>query len=359
MCHSFIIFLFVLFGSFAQIMACTGVLVTANDGSIVSGRTVEFAMPLEMSAAVIPRNISFIGKIPNGSGMTYTSKYAAVGIYCFDEQVLMDGMNEKGLVAAAFYFPGYAEYAKVDSSNKNKALSPIEFPHWVLTQFASLDEVKAAISSVVIAPTISSSWGPTPPPMHYIVYDKTGKSIVIEPVGGTLKVYDNKIGTITNSPTFDWHLTNLRNFINLTPLNKSPITLRGLKLASFGQGSGLVGLPGDFTPPSRFVRAALFTCTAIPVNNSTESVYQTFHILNQFDIPYGVIRQNDQGATEFDYTMITTVKEPQTMKYYYKTYDNQTINYVDLNQFDLNAKMIKSIKLTEKQKSINASSMLQ
>ncbi len=339
-------------------MACTGILVTAKDGSTVNGRTVEFGIPLEFTLAVVPRGLAFVGKTPNGAGLTYTSKYAVVGGYCFDEEVLMDGMNEKGLVAAAFYFPGYANYTPASQANQNKALSPIEFPHWILTQFASVDEVKAALSSVVIVPTVYGDWGSTPPPLHYIVYDKQGRSIVIEPLKGALTVHENKLGTITNSPTFDWHLTHLRNFINLSPTNKSPITLRGLKLTQLGQGSGLVGLPGDFTPPSRFIRAALFSCSTIPVADSEASVYLTFHILNQFDIPYGSVRQNNSETTACDYTMLTSVKDPQTLKYYYKSYEDQTINYVDLNQFDLDAKAMKILKLNHTPVSNDISSKL-
>ncbi|PCI93544.1 choloylglycine hydrolase [Candidatus Aerophobetes bacterium] len=259
MIHNTVLIFLISFQLFVSgITACTGILLRAKDNSIVTGRTVEFGVDIKMSVAVIPRNFQFVGNTPKGKGMAYKAKYATFGIYCFDVKKLMDGMNEKGLVAAAFYFPGYAEYAHITTENQSKALSPVEFPNWILTQFATVEEVKAGLSSVVIAPTILDSWGSTPPPMHYVVYDRHGKSIVIEPINGKLVVSENVVGVITNSPTFDWHLTNLRNYINLTPFNVDPLHLRGLKLAPFGQGSGMRGLPGDFTPPSRFVRAAVF-----------------------------------------------------------------------------------------------------
>ena len=342
----------------SEITACTGILLKADDESIVTGRTVEFGSDIDMSVAVIPRNFKFTGNIPNGNGMAYTSKYAAVGIYCFDNKVLMDGMNERGLSAAAFYFPGFAQYAKITTDNQTNALSPVEFPNWILTQFATIEEVKAALHSVVIAPTILSNWGTTPPPMHYIVYDQYGKSIVIEPIHGTLVTYENELGVLTNSPAYDWHLANLRNFINLTPFNAEPIHLRGLELAPFGQGAGMVGLPGDFTPPSRFVRAAIFSTAEIPSKNSDEAVSQAFHILNQFDIPAGVVRQKDQTSFSVDYTLLTSVKDPNAMKYYYRSYDDQTIKFIDLKQFDLDGKTIKSVKAEGMQKSFDASSML-
>jgi choloylglycine hydrolase len=346
------------FVSFCQLLACTGILIQAKDQTAINGRTVEFGMPLDMSLAVIPRNISFIGKTPSGSGLQYRSKYAAVGIYCFDDPVLMDGVNEKGLVAAAFYFPGYASYAKVNQSNRSKALSPADFPNWLLTQFASLEEVKQALHSVVIAPTVLKDWGSEPPPMHYIVYDKTGKSIVIEPVEGTLKVYENPVGVITNSPTFDWQMTNLHNYINLTPYNSKEWNLRSYKITPFGQGTGMIGLPGDFSPPSRFVRAAFFSAAALRSKNADEAVDQAFHILNQFDIPLGSIRQKERGQTSYDYTLLTSVKNPKTSEYFYRSYSDQSIQFVSLHQFDLNAKRIKTMKIQGDQEKFDVSSML-
>lgn len=334
-------------------MACTGLLI---QGSAVSGRTVEFGVDLDMSVAVIPRNMNFVGQTPGGkNGLAYNSKYAAAGIYCFQDKVLMDGINEKGLVAAAFYFPGYAEYARIGEENLSRAVSPVEFPHWILTQFATLQEVRDALQSVVIAPTVLADWGAKPPPMHYIVYDSSGQSLVIEPIGGELVVHENPIGVITNSPTFDWHMVNLNNYINLSPYNIDPVQMNGMELAPFGQGSGMVGLPGDFTPPSRFVRAAIFSTTAL---SSNDPVNQAFHLLNQFDIPLGSVRQKKRRKTSYDSTLLTSVKEPKAMRYYYKSYDDQTVRYVDLHQFDLQAREIQSLRITGRGKSADVSSLL-
>lgn len=354
-----LLFLSLCVANTAQLFACTGMSVQTTNLGTVNGRTVEFGIPLDMHLAVVPRNFSFVGKTSLGDGMSYQAKYAAVGIYCFEDAVLMDGMNEKGLVAAAFYFSGYASYATISEDTQEKAISPVEFPNWVLTQFGTIEEVEDALKSVLIAPTILNGWGNEPPPMHYIVYDKTGKSIVIEPIEGTLKVYENKLGVITNSPTFDWHLTNLSNYINLNPFNAEAKELRGFPFALFGQGTGMLGLPGDFTPPSRFVRAAFFSATALPTENSAEAVDQIFHLLNQFDIPLGAVRQKEPGATYYDFTMLTSVKDPETLRYFYRSYADQTIRFVDLRQFDLNAPSIKAMKIRGKQKKYNISSKLQ
>lgn len=323
--------------------ACTGLKLTAKDGQSVHGRTLEFGIQVDSSVAVIPRGYAFTSTTPSGEGLKYQSKYGVVGTICFNALAVMDGMNEKGLSIGTFYFPTYASYTPTTKENQSRSLSPIDLPNWILSQFATLDEVKAGIKNVVVAPTVVAGWGTTPPPFHYIVYDKSGASITIEPLNGQLVVTDNPIGVFTNSPSIDWHLTNLRNFINLTPFNVKPLKVNGFELQPFGQGSGMVGLPGDFTPPSRFVRAAIYAITAIPSATGNEAVFQLFHILNQFDIPVGVARSVENGITYSDATQATVVRDPNNLKYYYRTFDDQTIRLVDLKNFDLNAKEVKEI----------------
>ena len=323
--------------------ACTGLRLTAKDGQSVHGRTLEFGIQVDTAVVVIPRGYAFTGRTPAGEGLKYQSKYGVIGTICFDALAIMDGMNEKGLSIGTFYFPTFAGYTPTTKENQSKSLSPIEFPNWVLSQFATLDEVIAGLKNVAIAPTVEKGWGPTTPPFHFIVYDKSGKSIAIEPINGQLVVRENPVGTYSNSPTIDWHLTNLRNFINLTPYNVKPLKVEGMELSPFGQGSGMVGLPGDFTPPSRFVRASIYSITAVPSATSNEAVFQLFHILNQFDIPVGVARSVENGVTYSDFTQATIVRDPANLKYYYRTYNDQTIRLVNLNDFDLNAKDIKQL----------------
>lgn len=353
-----IFFVFSLASFFVQLEACTGLKLVAKDGSQVHGRTLEFGIEVAISMAVVPRNYAFKGTTPSGTGLQYTSKYGAVGAMAFDDPALLDGLNEKGLAVGTFYFPTFASYPKITAENQNKALSPVDFPHWILTQFATVEEVKAALPQVVIAPTVTKSWGPTAAPFHYIVYDKEGRCLVIEPLNGQLVAYENKLGVFTNSPTFDWHMTNLRNYINLTPFNAKSVTLNGVLLEPLSEGSGMVGLPGDFTSPSRFVRAAIFSATAIPSENSNAAIFQLFHILNQFDIPVGVAKTKVGDVVYTDQTQITCARDPQALKYYFRSYKDQNIKMIDLNQFDLDTKSIQSIKLEGNNSAINISSQL-
>lgn len=321
----------------APAWACTGLILKAADGAGVNGRTVEFATNIDLAGVIIPQEYSFEGTLPDGStGKAYKAKYAAVGINAFGEHAILDGVNEAGLTVGAFYFPGYAGYTEPSKSNTSKALSPTQYTNWLLTQFATTQEVKQHFKEAVIVPTMPAGWGLVPP-FHYVVYDKAGNSVVIEPINGELVIYDNPIGVITNSPTFDWHMTNLSNYVSLSPMGASPVNVDGVKLQGFGMGSGLHGMPGDFTPPSRFVRAAIFSSTAVTPATGHDAVLQTFHILNQFDIPVGAAREEINGKIEMDSTLATTVKDPENLQYFVRTYEDQTIRMIDLNVFDKQA----------------------
>jgi choloylglycine hydrolase len=241
-----------------------------------------------------------------------------------------------------------AEYTPTTADNLSKSMSSIDFSNWILTSFASVDEVRAAVEGgeAVVAPTLLPGWPPQVQPFHWIVYDKSGKSLVIEPIGGKLVITDNPLGVFTNSPTFDWHVTNLRNYIALSPRDVPAVKLDGKTLQSFGMGAGMLGLPGDFTPPSRFVRAAVFSATAIPVADAKAGIFSGFHLLNNFDIPYGVARTNEGGGMHADETIFTVMRDPQALRMYYKSYEDQTIRMVDLNRFDLDAKEVMRMPTT-------------
>ena len=340
--------------------ACTGIMLRLADGSVVHGRTVEFGITIDTSIVFVPRGQKFVGQTPEGDGLAYSAKYTALGAIAFTDVKILDGINEKGLAVGAFYFPTFAEYTPVTAQNKAKALSPGDFPNWLLTQFSTTEEVRKAVEeeSVVITPTVLEGWGPEAPPFHWVVYDKSGKSIVIEPVKGKLLVHDNPIGAMGNSPTFDWHMTNLRNYIALDPRNVPPIKVSGETFKQLGQGSGMLGLPGDFTPPSRFVRAAVFSATAIPSKNAKDGILQVFHILNNFDIPVGVAREEAEGVVHTDYTMLTMARDPENLAYYYKSYDDQTIRVVRMSEFDKNGKGIKILSTKSKQTFIDMSDKL-
>ncbi len=310
--------------------ACTGFMLKAEDGASIRGRTMEFAVQLDSNIVVIPKGASFSGTLPDGGkGLTYTTKYAMVGANGMGLPIVIDGLNDQGLTFGAFYFPGFAEYTTPTAENSGRAVASHEFGNWVLGNFANVDEVKAALDNVVIVPTKAPVLNIVTP-LHYFVSDNRGKSIVIEPVGGVLKVYDNPIGVLTNSPGFDWHMTNLRNYVNLSVTGVPPIEIDGVQFAQLGQGAGMHGLPGDFTPPSRFIRAVAFSASALPSATGQDAVLAAFHILNQFDIPLGTVRSSKAADASIERTQWSTVSDTKSLRFYYRTFGDQSIYMVDV-----------------------------
>ncbi len=200
--------------------ACTGISLKAGDGAAIRGRTLEFGFPMQSKVIVVPAGKELSGTLPDGGkGLIYTSRYAFVGANALGLPVILDGINDQGLSVGLFYFPNYAKYTDVTDENKSRALAPQEFGVWALANFATVDEVREAVKNIVLVPTPAPGLGSPQGAVagaHFFLQDKSGKSLVVEPVDGTLKVHDAPLGVMTNAPTYDWHMTNLTNYINLS-----------------------------------------------------------------------------------------------------------------------------------------------
>jgi choloylglycine hydrolase len=330
--------------------ACTGIALRTKDGAVIRGRSLEFGVSLESNIVVLPRGREYTGTTPdNQPGLRWKTKYGVVAANCFNMPHAVDGINEKGLYAGLFYFPGYAEYPDIDATNASQALAPWEFCTWLLTSFSSVAEAKAQIPKVKIGAVVLEQLGEAPP-MHYILQDAKGDCIVVEPVDGTLRIHDNPLGVITNSPTFDWHITNLRNYVNLSPVNVPQVKISNLKIPPAGQGSGLLGLPGDYTPPSRFVRAVVFSQAAAQQATADKGVNMAAHIMNTFDIFDGaVVQKEKKGKHEDDTTQWVTIVDLKNKRFYFRTYDDLTLRLIDLSKLNVTDGKIKTLPMTGKQ----------
>jgi choloylglycine hydrolase len=316
--------------------ACTGISLKAADGAAIRGRTLEFGFPMQSKVLVVPAGKEFSGTLPDGGkGLTFTSRYAFIGANALGLPAILDGLNDQGLSVGLFYFPGYAKYTPVTAENKSRAIAPQEFGVWALAKLATVDEVREAVKNIVLVPTPAPGLGSPQRAVagtHFFLQDKSGKSIVVEPVDGTLKVHDAPLGVMTNAPTYDWHMTNLANCINLSPKDVEQEKLGGTTLSAFGSGSGMLGLPGDFTPPSRFVRAAMFSQAAVPNQTAEDAVLAAFHILNQFDIPKGSVINAAVGEPTPEITEWTSVADLKNLRWYFRTAVDQSIRMVDLKE---------------------------
>jgi choloylglycine hydrolase len=326
-----------------MVNACTGIRLKAADGTVVFARTLEFGVDLESEVLVVPRGYSRTGTTPDGKdGVKWTAKYASVGANAEGLPILIDGVNEKGLAVGLFYFPTAAGYMRYSPAKAAKTIAPWEVGSWILENFATVDEVRKNVAGVVVPDVVLKKMGFVPP-VHYAIHDASGKSVVIEYVEGKLHIYDNPLGVLTNSPGFDWQTTNLRNYVNFSLVNVPPVHLGSVTLVGFGQGTGMLGLPGDITPPARFVRAVAYTNSVFPSKTGDEAVLQAFHILNNFDIPKGSVRddQKDQyGNVVADFTLWTSASDLKARRYYFRTYEDSQIRSIDLMKMPIDAKDI-------------------
>lgn len=322
--------------------ACTSMVFKAQDGTSVYARTMEWgATDLKSEMVMVPRGTSFAPVLGGGiAGMAWKNAYGFVGINAAGLPYATDGMNEAGLTFGALYYPGFAQYQDADASQQSISIGSIDMGNYLLGNFKSVDEIKQALPKVRVIRNleVEKAFG-APIPLHYVVSDATGASIVIEYTKGVLAIADNKVGVMTNAPYYDWHLLNLRNYANLKPMDDRPHDINGVSLAPFGAGSGMLGLPGDFTPPSRFVRATAFVASMLPVKNAAEAVDAASTMLNNFDIPKGLVREGKKADDYIlGFTQWSVIADTHNKVYYYWTMYNRRLRSVDLTNIDFSAK---------------------
>jgi choloylglycine hydrolase len=331
--------------------ACTAMVFRAQDGTGIYARTMEWgASDLKSELVLVPRNMTFTSALGAGeTGMVWNNLYGFVGVNAAGLPYAADGMNEVGLTVGVLFFPGFAEFQQPSAAQQSMTMNSLDIANYLLGNFKTVEEVRQAMPKIRVVRNadIEKEFG-SPVPIHHIVTDATGASIVIEYTkDGTLSIFDNKVGAMTNSPSYDWHLLNLRNYANLTPRGAPDNrNINGVSLAPFGAGSGMLGLPGDFTPPSRFIRAVAFVNSMEPVEDAAQAVNAAATMLNNFDIPKGLVRE---GATAEDYhlgyTQWSVIADTSHRVYYYWTMYDRRMRSVEFAKLDFNAKKVSSFPL--------------
>jgi choloylglycine hydrolase len=328
--------------------ACTSMIFKAEDGTRIYARTMEWgASDLKSEMMLVPRAMAFSSALGDGkTGAAWKNQYGFVGVNAAGLAYATDGMNEAGLTVGALFFPGFAKYQEVKADQLGTTVSNVDLVNYILSNFKTVDEVRAAMPKIRVVRNaeIEKEFG-TPLPLHHIVSDASGASIVIEYMDGQLSMTDNKVGAMTNSPGYDWHLLNLRNYANLTPQAARPHSINGVSLAPFGAGSGMLGLPGDFTPPSRFVRAVAFVNTMIPAKDAADAVNAASVMLNNFDIPKGLVREGGPEDFHLGYTQWSVIADMSHKVYYYWTMYDRRMRSVNLSKLDFGGKAISSFPL--------------
>lgn len=308
---------------------CTSLTFKSENDNHFLARTMDFGFELDGKPIVMPRNYErryFFGG-------TDKTRYGFVGTgRKLSDYLFADGVNEAGLAIAELYYPYEAEYQPKEITGKVN-LAPHEFIMWVLGQIGSIEELRKRISEVNIVNAEIALLGLVPP-LHFIISDRTGETVVIETNNQTLTIKSNPVGVMTNSPELEWHLKNLNNYLFLKPTNHLSRQVDKLIVHPFGQGSGTFGLPGGFTSPERFVRTVYMLLLAEKGKTSSETLSSIFHILNGVTIPKGV-NIKDDGA--IDYTQYRAVFDLDNGVYYYNPYETQEVFSVELTAELLNA----------------------
>ncbi len=303
------------------------------------GRTLDYNISYGESVAISPRLFPFPFKRVSDT----KRHYAIIGMAAISQNypLYYDAANEKGLAMAGLLFPQNAVYRSYAKDMDN--ITPYELIPWVLGQCTTILEAKKLLENTNI---INLQFGEEYPlsPLHWIISDKTA-SITVEPMKIGLKIYDNPVGVLTNNPTFDIHMHNLANYMHLTPYEPENRFLKEVEITPHCRGLGAMGLPGDFSSMSRFIKAIYTKTNSVSKETEFESVNQFFHILNSVSVPRGSVITPDNKA---EITLYASCINTSKGIYYYQTYENSRINGINLRLENLNSDRLISYSLTNK-----------
>ncbi len=310
---------------------CTAITYRTKDHYF--GRNLDLEYTYHETVTVTPKNYAFHFR----KAGTVKQHYAIIGMaYVSDNYPLYyDATNEAGLSMAGLHFPGNAHYANLCDATvtfypKLTILSPFEFIPYILSRCASVPEAKEALNNILLADIPFNNELPNTP-LHWLIADRA-TSVVVEVQTDGMHIYDNPVGILTNNPPFPQQLFQLNLHMQLStgiPQNRfSP----NLSLTPYSRGMGAIGLPGDLSSPSRFVRAAFVKENSVSGDGEAESVNQFFHILGSVEMQRGCIPLDNR---QYDITVYSSCCNTDKGIYYYTTYDNRQIVGVDMHREDL------------------------
>lgn len=310
---------------------CTAVTYKTKD--FYFGRTLDYEHSYHEEITITPRNFP----IPFRKKGIIKNHHAIIGMaYVMNDFPLYyDAINEKGLGMAGLNFVGNAKYQKIKENKDNVA--QFEFIPYILSQCASVREVRELLKNINILDTPFNEYLPVAA-LHWIIVDED-EAITVEAVADGLHVYDNPVGVLTNNPPFDKQLFNLNNYRHLSNANKENTFSEKLNLESYSRGMGGIGLPGDLSSASRFVRVSFVKMNSFSKEDELSSVSQFFHILNSVDQQRGCCKLDEEN---YEITIYTSCCNATKGIYYYTTYDNHQINAIDMHKENLESdKLIK------------------
>lgn len=295
------------------------------------GRTLDYEVSYGEEVVVTPRNFPFHFRHMGG----LSSHYAIIGMATVagEYPLYYDATNEKGLSMAGLNFPGNADYKPLAEGKDNVAT--FELIPWLLGQCATVEEAKAYLARMNLANTPFSPQFPVSP-LHWIIADRDC-AITVESVREGIRIYDNPVGILTNNPPFDYQMTNLTNFMGLSTEPPENHFSDQLDLTPYSRGMGMLGMPGDLSSASRFVRVAFTKLHSVSGTSESESISQFFHILGSVAQQRGCVHM---GEGKYEITIYTSCCNTDRGIYYYTTYENSQITGVDLHRENLDGQQL-------------------
>ena len=305
---------------------CTAITYKTND--FYFGRTLDYENSYGDEVTITPRNYEFNFR----HKQNIKNHYAIIGMAYVTENypLYYEAVNEKGLGIAGLNFVGNAQYNKKIKGKDN--ITQFEFIPWILSQSTTVKEAKKLIEKINFLDEPFSTNLPLSK-LHWIISDSI-ESITVEAVKYGIKIYENPVGVLTNNPTFDKQMFELNNYMNLSTKSPKNTFAKSLNLEKYSRGMGAIGLPGDLSSQSRFIRAAFVKMNSVSKEEEKESVSQFFHILNSVEQQRGCCELDD-GI--FEITIYTSCCNASKGIYYYTTYDNHQITAIDMHKENLNS----------------------
>lgn len=302
---------------------CTAITYKTKDHYF--GRTLDLEYTYEEQVTVTPRNYVF----PFRTKQAITGHYAIIGMATVADNypLYYEATNECGLSMAGLNFPGNAYYFPETEGKDN--IAPFEFIPWILSQCKDLTEAGMLLEKINLCNINFSDRFPLSP-LHWMIADKEG-AITVESMKDGLHIYENPVGVLTNNPTFDYHMTHLCDYRNVTA-RASENRFGNISLNAYSRGMGGIGLPGDLSSASRFVRAAFMKLNSVSGESESESISQFFHILGAVEQQRGCAQLPDGS---YEITAYTSCMNTDKGIFYYTTYENRAISAVDMHQCDL------------------------
>ena len=301
---------------------CTGIRFSDGEGNLYLARNLDWSVGYGERVVVTPTG--FAPRSPFGAVPSIRHAVIGMGIVAEETPLYFDAGNDAGLAVAGLNFPGYAQYATGPVEGTTN-VAAWEFPLWVVSQFASVDEVAAALPGVTIVDSPINDQFPSSL-LHWIIGDGT-RAVVVEYTADGMHVFDDDVDVLANQPGFGWHHENLRNYLNLSSQFPQDVSLGRAALAPFGSGSFMRGIPGDYYSPSRFVRAAYVNNHYPTQSTEEENVSRAFHTLQQVAMVDGAAAMGDG---QFEKTIYTGLFSARTSTYYWNTYEDPAIRSVAL-----------------------------